>query len=184
MEPTILPMHKHSTQDFYSVLAARHILPAFGKLRLGEVSPVHVQQFIQQKQGQGYSLRTLAHLRNFLNKLFRTGIRWGWIEFNPAHGVQLPPMERQRKPRVLTLNEIQRLAENLNEPGRTIFLVAVLCGLRVGELLALRVRDVDIANATISVRQSVYNNLVSTPKTRGSERQLPIPTLLNGAIQL
>jgi integrase len=182
-ESTVLPMFKHSTQDLYRILATRHILPAFGVLRLDEIPPVQVQRFIQQKQAQGYSPQTLAHLRNLLSKFFRTGIRWGWIETNPAQGVELPPMERRRTPRVLALGEIQRLARNLTDPGRTIFLVAVLTGLRVGELLALRVEDVDLARATLSVRQSVYNNHVSTPKTRGSERKLPIPTLLGKAIR-
>jgi integrase len=182
LEPTILPMHKHSAQDFYRVIASRHILPAFGNQRLNVVTPVQVQQFIQQKQAQSYSPQTLAHLRNLLSKFFRIAISWGWIETNPARGVKLPPMERQRKPRVLTLDEIQSLAENLTDPGRTMFLIAVLCGLRVGELLALRVADVELAKTTLFVRQSVYNNHVSSPKTRGSERQLPIPPVLSEAI--
>jgi integrase len=182
VEPTILPMHKHSTQHLYRILTTCHLLPAFGNLPINDVSPVQVQQFIQQKQAQGYSPQTLAHLRNLLSKFFRIAIRWGWADTNPAHGVELPPMERRRKPRVLTLDEIQRLRDNLADPGRTIFLVAVLCGLRVGELLALRVEDVDLEMRTLSVRRSVYNNEVSTPKTRRSERQVPISTVLGEAL--
>jgi integrase len=92
-------------------------------------------------------------------------------------------MERRRKPRVLTLDEIQRLRKNLADPGHTIFLVAVLCGLRVGELLALKVEDVDLGTAMLSIRRSVYENEISTPKTRRSERQLPIPEVLGDAIK-
>ncbi|HZT69087.1 MAG TPA: tyrosine-type recombinase/integrase [Terriglobia bacterium] len=182
VEPTILPMHKHSTQHLYRILTTRHLLPTFGNLPINEVSPFQVQQFIQQKHVQGYSHQTLAHLRNLLSKFFRIAIRWGWIDTNPAHGVELPPMERRRKPRVITLDEIQRLRDNLTDPGRTIFLVAALCGLRVCELLALRVEDVDLEAATISVRQSIYNNHISTPKTRGSERQIPISKVFAEAI--
>ncbi len=182
-EISVLPMFKYSTQALYRSLASRHILPAFGSLRLDEVTAVLVQQFIQQKQAQGYSPQTLAHLRNLLSKCFRTGMRWGWVDSNPAQGIELPPMERRRSSRVLTHTEIRQLSEQLSEPAHTIFLVAILTGLRVGELLALQVDDLNLTTGVLHVRRTVYNNHVNTPKTRGSERQLPMPEILTQAIR-
>jgi site-specific recombinase XerD len=104
-EPTIAPMQKLSTQDLYRLLTTRHIVLAFRNLRLDEIYAVQVQQFVQRKQAQGYSPQTPAHLRNLLSKSFRRATSRGWIETNPAHGVELPPAEKRRKSRVLRLSD-------------------------------------------------------------------------------
>ncbi|MGH9326463.1 MAG: AAA domain-containing protein [Terriglobia bacterium] len=60
--------------------------------------------------------QTLVHLRNVMSKMLGTAVLWGWIEDNPTKGVTLPRMERRRVPRVLTLEEIGKLAEALRSP--------------------------------------------------------------------
>jgi len=87
-------------------------------------------------------------------------------------------MERHRRARLLTPDEIGKLAQTLDEPARTIFLMGVLTGLRIGELLGLQVQDVDIAQALVSIRRDVYCGHVGPPKTTGSERQVPLAACL------
>ncbi len=175
-EPTILPKLKTSTQMFYRTLATKHLLPVFGCHKMVEISRATVQQFIAGKQRQGYAGKTLAHLRNLLSKVFSTAVRWDWLNSNPAEGIELPSIVRMRVPRVLSPREIARLAEALAEPTRTIFLLGILLGLRIGELLALKVQDVDLLGGWLYIRRNCYRGVVNdTPKTPDSERRLPLP---------
>ena len=177
-EPEILPTLKYSTRQLYKILTEKHLLPALGHQRLCDLGRIHIQQFIGQKQREGYAPQTLAHFRNLLSKLFSTAVNWEWMEANPAQNIGLPPMERRRAARLLTPEEINKLARSLAEPVRTIFLLGVLTGLRIGELLGLQVQDVETTHALLSVRRDVYRGHVGTPKTPGSVRQIPLASSL------
>jgi len=182
-EPEILPTLKYSTRNLYRILAAKHLLPALGNHKLCELARVHIQQFIGQKQREKYAPQTLAHFRNLLSKLFSTAMNWGWMEFNPAQNIGLPPMERTRSARILTPEELSKLTGVLAEPVRTILILGALTGLRIGELLALKVHDVDTTHARICVRRDVYRGQVGIPKTPGSERQVPLASPLIPVLQ-
>ncbi len=182
-QPEILPTLKFSTRRLCGTLATKHLLPEFGQQRLCDIARVQIQQFIGQKQRQGYSTQTLAHFRNLLSKVFGTAGTWGWMNHNPAREIKLPPMERRRKSRVLTPAEIGQLSNALVEPVRTVFLVGILTGLRIGELLALQVEDVDFTNRLLYVRRDVYRGVVGTPKTRTSERELPLASVVISIVQ-
>lgn len=70
------------------------------------------------------------------------------------------------------------LLNALEEPERTVVLMAVLTGMRIGEMLALRWRNVDLERRVIRVREAVYEGHNSTPKTQGGIRDIPFgPTL-------
>lgn len=131
---------------------------------------MHIQQFIGQKLREKYAPQTLAHFRNLLSKLFSTAMNWGWMEFNPAQNIDLPPMERKRSARVLSPEEISKLAGTLIEPVRTVFLLGALTGLRIGELLALKVQDVDTTHALIYVRRDVYREPRKLPAASARSR--------------
>ena len=132
LEPEIQPTLKHSTQKLCRILAARHLLPTLGNHKLYDLSRLHIQQFIGQKQREKYAPQTLAHFRNVLSKLLSTAMAWGWLEFNAAQNIGLPPMKGTRTARILSPEEMSKLAATLTEPVRTIFLLGALTGLRIG----------------------------------------------------
>ena len=183
-EREILPNRKYSTQQVYRYLAGKHLLPYFGSQRLCDISRHDVQTFISQKQRQLYASKTLAHLRNLVSKVFAVAISWGWINSNPASGIELPPRERRRESRVLALGEVAQLSRAFDGPMRTIFILGLLTGMRIGEILALRVEDVDLIGGLLQVRRDVYRGHVQDgPKTRRSERRVPLAAFLIAAIQ-
>jgi integrase len=175
--PEILPTLKYTTCRLYRILMTKHLLPALGQQKLCDMGPIHIQQLIGQKRRQGYSPQTLAHFRNLLSKIFGTGKRREWVQTNPAQGIELPPMERRRKARLLTIDEIAKLAHTLHEPARTIFLMGTLTGLRVGGLLALQIQDVDLSQARVSIRRDVYCGRVGSPKTPAASAKFHSPPL-------
>lgn len=176
--PEMLPTLKFSTGKMYVSLANKHLLPYFGEQRLSDIQRVQVQHFVIEKQPQGYSVQTLSHLRDLLSKILETAKSWGWLQENVARGVKLPPMERVRKARVLTVAEIAKLLEALTEPVRTMFFLGLGLGLRIGELLPLRIADLDLGAGLLYVRRDFYRGHLQTPKTARSERQFELPLLL------
>ena len=175
-EPSVLPNLKVATQWLYRSLMETHLRPAFASRRLSDITRLEVQQFIVAKQRSGYSPKTLSHLRNLLSKIFGTAIRWDWLSVNPARELDMPTVRRTRPIRVLSPAEVGKLAEVLEGPAQTTFALGVLLGLRIGEILALQVGDVDLLAERLFVRRNVYRGHIQhSPKTEYSDRSLPIP---------
>jgi integrase len=78
--------------------------------------------------------------------------------------------------------QADRLPKALEEPVRTLVLTAVLTGMRIGEILALRWKNVDVDRGIIRVRESVYEGHNSTPKTQGAIRDIPFGPALAKAL--
>jgi integrase len=131
---------------------------------------------------QEFSWKTALHLRNLLSKILGTAVEWGYLQSNVARGLELPPRERRRPRYFLTQDQVVRLLQALEEPLHTLVLTAVLTGLRIGELLALRWCNVDFDRKVIRVREAVYEGHFSTPKTQSGQRDLPMGPLLQQAL--
>lgn len=181
-EPAILPTLKYSSQRNYRHLIRRHLLPAFGDQRLCEIQRVQLQKFVIDKFHQGLSWQTAAHLKNTLSKIIGVAVSWGYLVDNPARGVKLPHRQLNCEPRYLTPDQVRRLLAVLPEPVGTIALVAVVTGMRVGEILALRWKHLDLLRGTIRVRESVYEGRFDSPKTHSSIGDMPMSEILKQAL--
>jgi integrase len=87
----------------------------------------------------------------------------------------LPEKVPVREKHALTPSQIPGLLGLLKEPARTMVLLGILTGMRVGEILGLRRKDVDFLSGQIRIEQANYRGIFGTPKTKGSKRSLPIP---------
>jgi integrase len=174
--PLAFPILRLSTRKRYRSTLDLHLLPAFGGNRLCDIRTVEVQRFVLQKFDSGLGWETCNHLRNLLSKIFANAKKWGHCSGeNPASGVELPEKRPTSKKQVLMPDQVVRLLAILREPVRTMVLVGVLTGLRVGEILALRWQDVDLDRGELRVEQAVYRGCLGSPKTEGSRRTLPLP---------
>jgi integrase len=81
------------------------------------------------------------------------------------------------------VREVRRLLENSDEPVRTIVLLAVMTGLRIGEILALRWGRINLAAGTLRVEETCYKGTFGTPKTRASRRELSLAPAVVQALQ-
>jgi integrase len=82
----------------------------------------------------------------------------------------------------LTPPQVRALLAELVEPFRTMVLLAVLSGLRRGELLGLRWKSVDFVDDSISVVESNYHGRSSQPKTRASRRKVFVDSVVVEAL--
>jgi integrase len=170
-EPNILPMLRFSTARNYRHLIRRHLLPFFGQVRLPDIGSADVQMFLADKSKR-YSPKTLLSLRNLLSKIFSTAQKWGYLQMNPAQGTQVPAQVATRERLTLTPEQVRALLTKLTEPFRTMVLLAVLSGLRRGEIFGLRWRSVDWLEGSIVVVEADYEGHSAAPKTRASCRKV------------
>jgi integrase len=173
--PNAFPTLKTSTRKRYQCTIKNHLLPAFGELRLCDLQRVEIQAFVLRKMEKGLSWETADLLRNLLSKIYRCAKKWGYFAGdNPASEIDLPQKKPVREKRVLMPSQIPKLLAILREPFRTMALVGILTGLRVGEILGLRWSDVDFDLAQLRVSQRCYRGEMDSPKTRASQRTLPL----------
>jgi len=173
-ESVMLPTFKYATRKHYHYMLKVHILPAFGNTRLREFSRQGIQSFLLGKLRDGLSWETVHHLRCGLSKLLGTAEEWDYVAENPALKTKLPRREGKTERRALTPEEIRLLVSNLQEPARSLVLLLTATGLRIGELLALRWRNLDLKAGMLQVTETVYDGHFDQPKTRKSRRVIPI----------
>jgi len=174
--PNAFPTLKTSTRRRYQSTIKNHLLPAFGNLRLCDLQRVEIQAFVLRKMEKGLSWETADLLRNLLSKIYRCAKKWGFFAGdNPASEIDLPHKKPVREKCVLMPAQIPKLLAVMKEPYRTMALVGILTGLRVGEILGLRWSDIDFDTAQLRVNQRYYRGEMDSPKTRASQRTLPLP---------
>ena len=170
-EPNILPTLRPGTARNYQSLIRHDLLPFFGSMRLPEIGPMDVQMFLAGKSKQ-VAAGTVLTLRNRLSKVFGTAQKWGYLQSNPAQGAQVPALTDTRERVVLMPEQARALLAELGEPFRTMVLLALLSGVRRGELLALRWKHVNFNEHSITVVESVYMGQSAAPKTKASRRRV------------
>ena len=180
-EPSILPTLRFSTARNYRHLIRRHLLPFLGGIRLPEIGPADVQMLVAEKSKR-FAPKTVLSLRNLLSKIFGTAKLWGYLQANPAQGVQVPSLVDTRERLTLTPEQVRALLVVLKEPYRTMVLLAVLSGLRRGEIFGLRWKCVDFAERAIVVAEANYEGQSAPPKTRASRRKVFVDTAVLEAL--
>jgi integrase len=179
----VLPTkYKHSTQKNHRHIMDKHLIPRFGDLALADVTTQTIQTYVTQLTKAGYAPKSIDHIHDVLSAILRSAVKWGHLSANPARGVEMPRLKTVRPKWALTVDQATALAAQL--PWllpRTLVGLALLTGLRRGELFALRWGDVDEPQRTLQVRAAVYEGVFDDPKTTASLRTVPLP---EAAVQL
>ena len=170
----VKPAMKLSTQLSYE-WAFKRVLPAFGALPISSIGKADIQTFLTSASKQ-LSPESVRDLRSRLRGVLSAADEWGWIRAgsNPARArLKLPPREYVRERVVLTPAQFHKLVRALPQPYSTVVTLAVLGGLRRGELAALRWRD-NRNTGHLVVDEAVYNGRLGSPKTPKSKREVTI----------
>ena len=106
-------------------------------------------------------------------RFFNHAVRWEWLDVNPIRMVR-QSAKRTRMPIVLSIEQIAALLRILKEPTRTMVFLAVFTGLRVGELLGLKWKDIDFQKMEVHVIRSIVMQHVGDCKTEASRKPVPL----------
>ena len=82
--PVVLPTLKYATQKHYRYMLDAHLIPAFGKRQLREVTREELQSFLSRKLNGGLSWETVHHFKCGLSKILSAAEEWGCITENVA----------------------------------------------------------------------------------------------------
>ncbi|QDX92450.1 site-specific integrase [Brevibacillus laterosporus] len=175
-----------STYENYSKAILKRLIPAFGHVKLGELKPIHIQKYYKRLQDEDLSPEYVTYLHAIMRSFMKYQIRIQNIQSNIFDLVD-PPTIRKKEKAVWSIEEINRFLsiakEEKNHNFYMIYLIAIYTGLRRGEVLALRWKDIDLANGKLSVCQNLYYSKGCEfhfwePKTGRSNRLVSIPESL------
>lgn len=173
----VWPTLKFSTQRGYRLVLGRHLLPYFGDWRLCDISKLQIQRFVVEKFRQGLAWQTVRNVWIVLSSILDSAVEYRFLVENPARGVRFPPQPPRREPEILAPESFLRLLDRLREPFKSMVALAALTGIRIGELLALRWRAVDLGSGILHVCESVYEGKFQRPKSKKGTRMIPIGPL-------
>lgn len=172
------PTLKPRTLADYRAMADAYIVPAIGRLRLTRLTPDVVQRLVTPWQKDGKH-RTAVKVHAVLHRACKVAVLWGWLADNPCDRILRPSYRPERK-EMWSADELARfLAGARGHDLYPLYLLLVAAGLRLGEALALRWSDVDLAAGLVTVRRSVQRvggeYVFTASKTRSGERSIGVP---------
>jgi integrase len=172
VESTYLPFYrgrwKRSTAEDNEGRLKFHLSSAFAAQRVDSFHREALQQFLNQKAAE-YSHSVVAHLRWTLRQIFRMVVEEGYLNRNPAEILYIPREARRPLGNVMSKEEVKKLLEALDTRERLIAQLAIIAGMRPGEILALTWGALTGTSAEIT--QRLYRGRLDTPKTQRSLRE-------------
>lgn len=197
------PMVTPSTHANFVLISENHLIPYFGKKKIGSISIADVQEYVSHLYSKGrmderggLTVKTIRDivlvLRLSLTYAYKEQVipmlNWDLLEY---------PKDTSLK-QVISLSKdeeqalIQCIYMNLNRKTAGL-LVALFTGVRIGELCGLQMGDISLIDKTITIRrtvQRIYDKKKGTsyihvgpPKTFTSARIIPLPSLLVNIIK-
>ena len=179
------PKLRPTTQACYEGRIYTHIIPQIGQIPLCKLTQNELQQFYArlkkggrkkhvEKFGEGLSDRMVRSCHTTCRTALEKAVTEGLIRTNPAVGCKLPP-KKAKEMQVLTPAEILRFLTQAKEEGYyEIFLLELTTGMRRGEIIGLKWRDLDLATGELHIARQVIRvkgeTVVSQPKTKSSLR--------------
>lgn len=143
-----------ATQRKYETQIRNHILPAFGELKLCDIDPVGIENWLRSKEQEGLGWWSRIDLKGIMSAIFTAAKGWKqWEGDNPTEGIRIGRKRLVREKRLLTIDEFRRLLGALPERPKFIVTIMFGLGLRISEVLGLKWSDVDFQSKTITIRR-------------------------------
>ena len=166
-----------------------HVLPRWHSVPLDAITYTDAQAWVNGLADQ-LAPATVAACFRLLKLPLEAAVRDGKLRANPVSAVKLPTVQRRRKGDgdVLTAVELQEVANRVPDRYRALVLVAGWLGLRWGEALGIRRRDVNLLRRQLTVGEWVVIEIArhtepkEGPKSESSRRTVPLPRPIADAL--
>lgn len=157
-----------------------HVSPRWGKVAVGDVDLLNIETWIGSMSAKGAGATTVLRAHGVLSGILADAVKAKRLAVNPAKGVENLPRKTGKRRVYLSADDVHRLADASGQ-HRALVLVLAYCGVRWGEAVALRVRDVEFLRRRLSVSENAVqlgvNHAVGPTKGRKA-RSVPVPAFV------
>jgi integrase len=182
---------KPSTIHDYKIILNKHLIPHLGTQSIERIRPDDIASYLAVKLRHGLAIKTVTNHLNFAHGVFAFAVKRGWALSNPVAATDRPrAIHTDPDIRFLDLDELEALLratagrnDLLAPTDHALCLTAATTGLRQGELIALRWRDVDWFSSVVRVRRNYTRGEWGTPKSRRSSRATPMADRLGAELE-
>jgi integrase len=173
----VLIHKKASTTAAINSHINRLLIPAFGKLAVGDVDSERVQSFLNRLVG--ISPKSVKNVWTTLRIMWNSAAAWKYVAGDLR--VELPKSRKLRM-RCYSVDEVKRLLANSSGAEQIFFWLAAETGARAGELIALRVSDVSLESLYVEISKALWCGAEDTPKTEAGNRSICISARLGASL--
>ena len=173
------------TYERYREAVYLHIVPSLGHFQLQKLTAQQVQAFYTKKADEGMAPATIIYYHSVLHNALDTAVKWGLV-FRNVCDLVAPPRKQQFEIQPLTTEQMQHLLATVRgHKWEALFTLALVTGMRRGELLGLKWQDINFEAGLLQVRRvlsRVPTNMPerehvyveAEPKTQKSRRSVII----------
>jgi len=176
MKATIAP----TSYDAYKMILDVHILPYFAKTKqkVTDVSPAHIQKYVNEKLKVLSPNTVRKHLAN-LSKCFDSAVKQNIIAYNPVKRIEAPKKVVFTGAKHYNEKQIEQLLEcSKNDPLELVIRLTLFYGLRRSEVLGLKWNAIDFDAGTVTIRHTVVKtatNLYKHDRTKNNSSHTVFP---------
>jgi len=167
-ESQVLTHQKPSSVKAVKSHLKTYIRKHLGKILLHELTPQIQQNFVTELSRK-VKRKTCLNILGTLSSMMRTAKSWGYCTQPVTAGeLALPTDEIHKEPRFFTGEQARKIITIACDPWRTMFAIAAMTGLRVGEVMGLQKADLDFERRVVHVKRSAWYGRVQTCKSKAS----------------
>ncbi len=167
----------------YEAIVRLHIKPTLGTVMLDKLNAMQLEKLYRQKLDAGLSARRVRYIHVTIRKALKDAVRLQLLARNVADAA-IPPRQVKSEIEPLAQDQMRSLLDAARgDKLEALYVLAVTTGMRQGELIGLQWRDVDLDSGTLRVNRSVYEGVVSPPKTNAGRRTIRLSKLALSALR-
>lgn len=178
------PRLRENTMRTKKYIIELKILPFFGKKSINSIKPADIRRWQNELMAQNYAQTYLKTVNNQLTAVFNYAVRYYDLKSNPCTKAGSMGKSHAEEMNFWTKDEFTKFIDAVMDKHRSYvgFKVLFWTGVRIGELLALTIADVDFEGKTLNVSKSYQRinkrDIITAPKTTKSIRTISIPSFL------
>jgi integrase len=162
---------------------SKYIIADLGELTIQKITPYQIKLFYNKKLADGLSTKTVHSIHGVMHVAFKAALSWGYVTRNVCDNVE-PPKIVSKEGTALTVEQAKELLAHVKEHRLEVFLtMAIVTGMRRGELLALKWSALDLTRGIAVVLATVdyiphFGYVETEPKTKAGRRPISLPPFL------
>ena len=177
---------KQSSFAAYSLILDNHLLPVLSEKT--EISETMIQEMVNRKLKEGLSQKTVKSILVVLKMILKFGYKYGMCTYAPLD-IIFPANTAMKEIEVMNISDQKKLMNYLKGNFSFLNLGLSIClstGLRIGEICALKWKDIDTSSGVIRINKTIQRIyvkdagqshteiIIGPPKTSNSKREIPL----------